>query len=101
MLQADTKELSQKSQRTRYYGIETIVVKPGKIEVIKEKAPEVAVYPGLELDLNGIDSGTKKVFKDNSWDVGDMIKDYAKDVVDSLNAMKQQYEADGYDRYNF
>ena len=98
---ADTKKRSKKTSYSRIFGIEKIEINPKNIKTVKGEAPVIKIYPGLESKLEGIDEGTKKIFKDNSWEVGEMIEEYAQGVIDDLNAMKQQYEADGYTDITF
>ena len=101
---ADTKKKSKKTRDTRYYGISSIYLRPKGVKIKEEEpevAPKVKVYPGLASKLDGVDEGSKKVFKDNSWEVGEMIEEYAQGIIDDLNAMKQQYEEQGYDGVTF
>ena len=93
---SDTKKFSKKTSTTRYYGIVTIKLKPGKIEITKEEVEQPQPLPGFEEAIQLTDGGGMSVFPNNEWEVGDQIKDWAKETVNVVNQMKSEFVGKGY-----
>jgi len=93
---SETKKISKKSSTTRYYGILSIKLKPGKIEITKTKAEQPEPLPGFEEAIELTDGGGMSVFPNNEWEVGDQIKDWAKETVNVVNQMKSEFTEKGY-----
>jgi hypothetical protein len=92
----ETKKISYKTKTTRYYGILSIKLKPGKIEIIKDEVEQPEPLPGFEEAIQLTDGGGMSVFPNNEWEVGDQIKDWAKETVNVVNQMKSDFVEKGY-----
>jgi|TARA_R110000823_G_scaffold26349_1_gene77025 hypothetical protein len=93
---AETKKISKKTKTTRYYGILSIKLKPGKIEIIKDEVEQPEPLPGFEEAIELTDGGGMSVFPNNEWEVGDQIKDWATDTIAVVNKMKSEFTEKGY-----
>jgi len=93
---AETKKISKKTKTTRYYGILSIKLKPGKIEIIKDEVEQPEPLPGFEEAIELTDGGGMSVFPNNEWEVGDQIKDWATDTIAVVNKMKSESTEKGY-----
>jgi hypothetical protein len=92
----ETKKISYKTKTTRYYGILSIKLKPGKIEIIKDEVVQPEPLPGFEEAIQLTDGGGMSVFPNNEWEVGDQIKDWATETVAVVNKMKSEFTEKGY-----
>ena len=72
--QLKQKKISKKTSTTRYYGILSIKLKPGKIEIIKDEVEQPEPLPGFEEAIELTDGAGNSVFPNNEWEVGDQIK---------------------------
>ncbi len=93
---AETKKISKKTSTTRYYGILSIKLKPGKIEIIKDEVEQPEPLPGFEEAIELTDGAGNSVFPNNEWEVGDQIKDWATETVAVVNKMKSEFTEKGY-----
>ena len=93
---ADTKKLSKKTSSYRYYGIKSMKLSPKGIEVKKIEEERPPVLPGFEEKIQLTDGGGNSVFPNNEWEVGDQIKNWAEETVETINSMKSQFAQKGY-----
>ena len=93
---AETKKISKKTSTTRYYGILSIKLKPGKIEITKTEVEQPEPLPGFQESIELTDGGGNSVFPNNEWEVGDQITKWAEDTVTRINSMKSQFAQKGY-----
>jgi len=93
---AETKKISKKTSTTRYYGILSIRLKPGKIEIIKDEVEQPEPLPGFEEGIELTDGSGMSVFPNNEWEVGDQIKGWATDTIAVVNKMKSEFTEKGY-----
>ena len=92
----ETKKISKKTSTTRYYGIVTIKLKPGKIEIIKDEVEQPEPLPGFEKAIALTDGSGMSVFPNNEWEVGDQITSWAEEIVAVVNKMKSEFTEKGY-----
>ena len=93
---ADTTKLSKKTSSYRYYGIKSMKLSPKGIEVKKIEEERPPVLPGFEEKIQLTDGGGNSVFPNNEWEVGDQIKTWAEETVETINSMKSQFAQKGY-----